>query len=1273
MCLPTRRLLFARRQGPAPTPAATILLTGSTLAENSAEGAAVGVASVNGLSGPFTWSLSGVDPAGALQLSGANPAGTIAIQAGPTPVDREVTMSVPFTLSANDGGKTVTLTGTISVTDVNEATPVITSNGGGATASISVAENTTAVTTVTATDADATSVLTYSISGGADAALFQINATTGVLSFISAPNYEAPADANGDNAYVVVVQVSDGAHSVSQTITVTVGNAVEIPVISAATIAGTAAVGAVLSLTISASDMATGSYAYEWRADGSAISGATAATYTLANAEAGKTITCAVTPSNAAGAGASVVTAGVGPVTGGASFPSAAFTAAGGFMVLDAEDNHGEAAIIQSFTPGDVDTSANTIALAHRGFGPYSTVAAAKATRGWFGTTGTLPAITGGTLTPGSEGNPGTIVYRVDDGTGHAKFYREAADADHAVIPSSVEGELVSIAQRYAEAVDPIDFLDGGSGTHTFYTYPVTNTLTTKTGGYHVVARDLNDPNTWFEIVTRNGKRYFFNDRSSHDPTWGSYRRFGKAPTWADGDLSAAGANKRWLWQIACVNLPTEADRSVPKIRIVAGANVDATNDVINQTHPFATGDAIKLKVKPGSSLPGGLDGATTYYARAISSASLSLHPTAADASANTNKVDITSATGDCTIYALGRTGDTTQHRMRFVSEYGDMSGATPNNALTARAMAETAQYAATSVSITGSTAGQISGNPLLVDGERMRVWFPPTSVGPTRVDTSLPLAAGLYWATVTPGGGSFRLHDTLQSAIESQGVSTVTSSCIKFSAQGSGQFSIFFEDTFNGRLSVIGDREVQASKRVPNNYDIVWSSGVDMNKPGESYFRVYHGINNAVAEDDLVTDIAVQNTGSYQSGAKPGSFMNSGASHVSLNGYLSAVCWFAGTDAPDTTNLQAVMDWMATRNATRISANNTALPTISANPVPGTQIVGQVGGWSGPRPWSFALQWQRADDTAGTNAADIAGATSIRYTPAAADVDQHLRLKVSVTNRSGTTAAYSAWSNAVENDVGEAETAAFVTRLSATPVAGFRAALKTFYATLINNGLLATQDNIKCRFIYGVPTTGGGALTVADALLNLAGSNADTVTGNIVWTAKTGAETTDGTGYLDSGLDPSSGALKFQRNSASVWCLLASSPNGNTTPIIGDSNSRVSLNPRLGGGAATLLLNGTSGTVTSAVQSVWSGFWCGLRRSSSAVDFIHDDVTLAADASQPSQTVSAGTMRAMRGSGATSKNGGVAAGGFGSGLTIAQAQTLRAAVVAFQTAVAAL
>lgn len=74
-----------------------------------------------------------------------------------------------------------------------QATPVITSNGGGANASISYAENGTgAVTTVTAIDADTGDSKTYSIAGGADAAQFNINTSTGVLTFKTSPTLKPP-------------------------------------------------------------------------------------------------------------------------------------------------------------------------------------------------------------------------------------------------------------------------------------------------------------------------------------------------------------------------------------------------------------------------------------------------------------------------------------------------------------------------------------------------------------------------------------------------------------------------------------------------------------------------------------------------------------------------------------------------------------------------------------------------------------------------------------------------------------------------------------------------------------------------------------------------------------------------------------------------------------------------------------------------------------------------------------------------------------------------
>jgi hypothetical protein len=130
----------------------------------------------------------------------------------------------------------------VSVTNQNDTPPAITSNGAGASASISLAENGTAVTTVTAVDPDPGAVLAYSIIGGVDAASFVINATTGVLTFVAPPNFEAPADVGGNNVYDVQVQVSDGTYTDTQSIAVTVTNQNEAPTITSNGAGATASV-----------------------------------------------------------------------------------------------------------------------------------------------------------------------------------------------------------------------------------------------------------------------------------------------------------------------------------------------------------------------------------------------------------------------------------------------------------------------------------------------------------------------------------------------------------------------------------------------------------------------------------------------------------------------------------------------------------------------------------------------------------------------------------------------------------------------------------------------------------------------------------------------------------------------------------------------------------------------------------------------------------------------------------------------------------------------
>ena len=116
-------------------------------------------------------------------------------------------------VQVSDGTNLVTQSLSITVTNVDES-PSITS---------SIAENSTFVVTVTGSDPES-HLPHFGITGGADQAKFTISFLTGVLSFVSPPDFEHPTDANHDNVYEVQVAISDGTHLVTQDISVTVAN-----------------------------------------------------------------------------------------------------------------------------------------------------------------------------------------------------------------------------------------------------------------------------------------------------------------------------------------------------------------------------------------------------------------------------------------------------------------------------------------------------------------------------------------------------------------------------------------------------------------------------------------------------------------------------------------------------------------------------------------------------------------------------------------------------------------------------------------------------------------------------------------------------------------------------------------------------------------------------------------------------------------------------------------------------------------------------------------
>jgi serralysin len=201
----------------------------ATLAENRAADEIVyqGVANdPDGSPSSFSWSLSGIDAAlftvdattGAVRFKAASDF--------EAPRDSGSDNVYDITVTASDGSLSSTArTVAITVTDVNDVTPFITSG-----AAASFAENGTGtVYQATGSDPDAGTTLSWSL-GGADAALFEINADSGAVTFVTAPNFEAPDDAGGDNVYDITVTATDGTlSSTAQAVAITVTNVNEVP------------------------------------------------------------------------------------------------------------------------------------------------------------------------------------------------------------------------------------------------------------------------------------------------------------------------------------------------------------------------------------------------------------------------------------------------------------------------------------------------------------------------------------------------------------------------------------------------------------------------------------------------------------------------------------------------------------------------------------------------------------------------------------------------------------------------------------------------------------------------------------------------------------------------------------------------------------------------------------------------------------------------------------------------------------------------------------
>ncbi len=150
---------------------------------------------------------------------------------------------------------------------------------------------------------------------GVDASVFNINATSGVLTFKAAPNFESPTDVGADNVYNIAAVLTDKAGNISKrSITVNVSNDIAGETSASVAISGAsnqqATIGAVLSAsdsqTRTGGEAGTLSAAWRWQSQGldgiwQDINGATNASYTLANTQNASAVRAIATYTSADG------------------------------------------------------------------------------------------------------------------------------------------------------------------------------------------------------------------------------------------------------------------------------------------------------------------------------------------------------------------------------------------------------------------------------------------------------------------------------------------------------------------------------------------------------------------------------------------------------------------------------------------------------------------------------------------------------------------------------------------------------------------------------------------------------------------------------------------------------------------------------------------------------------------------------------------------------------------------------------------------------------
>ncbi len=495
--------------------------------------------------------------------------------------------------------------------------------------------------------------------------------------------------------------------------------------------------------------------------------------------------------------------------------------------------------------------------------------------------------------------------------------------------PGHIAGETIRPAQnRYARR-NRVVFVDGGSGTHTITSEDGfskwADTSADKFDCFPAVANSRHHRTTRAivggkpvmrsvgGIARRLETETFYSDYGKYLGMLGTTQG-----TKLQGRAKSQGA--RSAFYVAACRIETIRVFSTKKL-FLAAADFNASTEIVTEAaHGGVTGNLVYLDgYSAGATAPGGITFGGDLFFRSVSANTFSLHTTLAgsqDASGTLDRVDITSqGSGTFMLYFPQRSGD--YERSQFFIEWLDP--VTGNNTLALAAQSCFSNFffnAATAVTaVAGGTgnAGQVTGltayNRASFGGIcPVTIWVCPRSIGPTCLDTGLPLTSGDYWLTFS--GSSARFHRTLASAQNSLGQTTANSSNIKFTAAGEGEIRIIVND---GKVDLsFGAGSDRFDTRVPANQWLSLAMHIDRNPPVEANPVAKLFLNGVLVETKTFTFLTKGLLGSpaTDTGSPPWSVRQSAQGHVAFKGEVRDEALYVSTDLIPDSDVIAAQQW---------------------------------------------------------------------------------------------------------------------------------------------------------------------------------------------------------------------------------------------------------------------------------------------------------------------------------------------------------------------------